>query len=64
MGLGRASPDLGLGMAIEVLGGDTGDVGNVVIVGQGLPREGFAPKMRDHPSIKLNQAAPTGLKAC
>jgi len=51
-------------MAIEVLGGDTGDVGNVVIVGQGLPREGFAPKMRDHPSIKLNQAAPTGLKAC
>ena len=58
MGLERASPDPGLGMAIEMLGRDTGHVGNVVIVGQRMPSEGFAPEDGPQPSIKLSQAAP------
>ena len=55
MRLGRASPDPGFGVAIEVLGGDPGHVGNVVIIGQRLSREGFAPE--DAPPA-LNQIEP------
>lgn len=42
MRLGRASPDPGLSVAIELLGGDPGHVGNVMVIGQRLPSESFA----------------------
>jgi hypothetical protein len=44
MGPGWATPDPGVGMAIEMLGGDPRHEGNVMIIGQRLPREGFAPE--------------------
>ena len=55
MGLGRPSPDPGFGMAIEVLGGDPGHEGNVVIIGQRLSRKGFAP---EDPPPALNEIEP------
>jgi hypothetical protein len=57
MRLGWASPDPGLGMTIEVLGGDTGDEGNIVLISQRLPREGLAPE--DAPP-SLDQIEPRG----
>src|SRR5260370_28299999 len=39
-----ASPDPGCGMAVELSGGDTRDVGDVVGVGQRRAGEGCAPK--------------------
>ena len=41
---GRASPDPGFGMAVEVVGGNPGHVGDIVVVGQGLPGKGFTPE--------------------
>lgn len=38
------SPDPGLGMAVEVTGGDPRDVGDVMVISQRLAREGFAPE--------------------
>jgi hypothetical protein len=55
MRLGQPSPDPGLGVAIEMLGRHTGYVGNVVIIGQGLSGESFAPK--DPPPL-LDQVEP------
>ena len=55
MGLGWSSPDPGVGVAIEVLGRDPGHVGNIVIIGQRLSREGFAP---EDPPPALNQIQP------
>jgi hypothetical protein len=56
MGLGWASPDPGCSMTIQVLGGDPGDIGNVVVIGQGLPGKGVAPE--DAPPA-LNQIQPS-----
>jgi hypothetical protein len=55
MGLGWASPDPGLGMAIEMLRGNTGDVGDIVVIGQRLSGKGFAPK---DPPPAFNQVQP------
>ena len=57
MGPGWASPDPGLGMTIEMVGGDLGDEGNVVIVSQRLPGEGFAAEESPPP---LNEIQPGG----
>jgi hypothetical protein len=39
-----ASPDPGFGMAVELGGGDSGNRGDVVGVGDRDPGEGFAPE--------------------
>ena len=51
----RTAPHPGRGMAVEVRCSDPGDVGDVVIVGQGLSSEGFAP---EDPPPSLNQVQP------
>jgi hypothetical protein len=44
MGLGRPSPDPRLGVAVELLSGDAGDIRDIVVIGQRLPGKGFAPE--------------------
>ena len=56
MGLRGTSPDPGRRVAIEVLSGDTGDVRDIVIIGQRVPGEGFAPK---DPPPPLDQIQPS-----
>ena len=55
MALGRASPDPGFRVAIEMLGRNLGHVGDVVIIGQRLSSKGFAP---EDPPPALNQIQP------
>jgi hypothetical protein len=55
--LWRPPPDPRLGMAIEMLGGDAGYIGNIMIIGQGLSGEGFASEDGPPP---LNQIQPSG----
>jgi hypothetical protein len=57
MGRGWASPDPRLGASSELVRGDTGHVGNVAVIGQRLPGEGFAP--RDAPPA-LDEVEPGG----
>jgi hypothetical protein len=57
MGLRWPPPDPRLGMAIEVVGGDTGYERNIVIIGQRLPREGFAA---EDPPPPFDQIEPGG----
>src|SRR5258708_27176368 len=51
----RAPNDPRAGMAVELSSGDTGDVGDVVVVGQGLPSKGLATEKAPPP---FNQIAP------
>jgi len=55
MGPGRASPDPGLGVAIEMLSRAPGHISNIVIIGQRLSCEGFAP---EDPPPALDQIQP------
>jgi hypothetical protein len=57
MGLGEASPDPGVGVTIQVLGGDPGHVGKVVVISQGLSSEGLAA---EDPPPALDQIQPGG----
>ena len=57
MKFGWPSPDPRRSMAVEVIRGDTGHVGNVAVIGQGLPGEGFAPK---DPPPALDEVEPGG----
>ena len=55
MGLGEASPDPGVGVTIQVLSGDLGHVGTIVVISQGLSGEGLAP---EDPPPALDQIQP------
>ena len=55
LGLGEASPDPGGGVTVQVLGGDLGHVGDIVVISQGLSSEGLAP---EDPPPALNQIQP------
>src|SRR5689334_898239 len=55
---GWTPPDPGFRMAIEVGGGDAGDVGDVVVVGQRLTGEGLAAEEAPASSPAFHQVEP------
>src|SRR5258708_39801096 len=55
--LGCTPPDPGTGAGIELVCGETGGHGQVMVIGEVLAREGFAPK---DPPPPFNQIEPGG----
>jgi hypothetical protein len=60
MGFGWPSPDPRRSMTVEVIRGDTGHVGNVAVIGQGLSGEGFAPNDPPKTPPALDEVEPGG----
>ena len=59
-----AAPGPRLRMTIELGSGDAGGVGDVGGIRQRHAGEGLAAENAPTPSIRLSQAAPTGMNAC
>ena len=58
------SPDPRPGAGVELSGGDLGGVGDLARVGEVLPGQGLARKIRHQPSCMFSQQARLGMKAC
>jgi hypothetical protein len=63
LGLG-SSPDPGSGSGVEAERGHLGGVGDLVGVGEGLPRQGGLAEDPRPAFLKFSQQAPLGMKAC
>src|SRR5262249_45505454 len=57
---GWAPPDPRARVAVELSSGDTGDVGDVVVVGQGLPSKGLATEEAPPPFNQIEPRRPNG----